>query len=142
MFAKTERIFVNILLIIWCVYLRDGKFVQLSYNFLWVSCHCMNAPVIFESTFYIYIDIYYDLLFTAIDTLFVWVGSRKCYTQYIVFSSQYFLFFVYIFLYFSNIFWKFFPIFSPIFFNISSGRPVVDSNYHLKLNFEWNWIFF
>ena len=116
MFAKTERIFVNILLIIWCDILRDGKFVQLSYNFLWVSFHCMNAHVIFESTFYIYIDIYYDLLFTVIDTLFVWVGSRKCYTQYIVFSSQYFRIFCIYFPIFLQHFLKNFSYFFPYIF--------------------------
>ena len=53
----------------------------------------MNA--LFRFTFYIYIDIYYDLLFTVIHNLFVWVGSRKYYIQYIVFSSQYFpIFFI------------------------------------------------
>ena len=79
--------------------------------------------VIFEFTFYIYIDVYYDLLFTVIHTLFVCIGSRKYYTQFIVFSSQYFpiffLFFVYIFLYFSYIFEKIF-LFFLLYFSIQA----------------------
>ena len=89
------------------------------HNWGTISCwHHVTARmsnVIFKFTFYIYIYIYYDLLFTVIHTLFVWVGNRKYYTQYIVFSFQFFLifflFFVYLSLYFSYIFQKMFQFF-------------------------------
>ena len=89
----------------------------------WVTIACEYHVTVWmphvKFPFYIYIDIYYGLLVRVIHTLFVWVGSRKCYTQYIVFSSQYFpifsLFFVYIFLYFYYIFEKIFLFFSYIF---------------------------
>ena len=91
----------------------------------WVTIACEYHVTVWmphvKFPFYIYIDIYYGLLVRVIHTLFVWVGSRKCYTLYIVFSSQYFsiffLFFVYIFLYFSCIFEKFF-LFSLLYFSI------------------------
>ena len=117
MFAKIQIIFVSILLIFWCVYLRDGKCAQLSYNFLWISCHYMNDP------WYIYIYIlylYWYLLWSVIYSYtYSFCLSRKYYTQYIVFSSQhfpiFFLSFVYIFLYFPYIFEKFSYFFSYIF---------------------------
>ena len=81
------------------------------------------SHIIFKFTFYIYIYIYYDLLFTVIHTLFVSVGNRKYYTQYIIFLSQYFLifflFFVYLVLYFSYIFQKMF-LFFLLYFSIQA----------------------
>ena len=110
MFAKIDVIFVSILLTFRCLYLRDGKFAQLSYNFMGVSCHYMNA------SFYTYSDTYSFCL------------SRKYYTQYVVFSSQYFPVFLLIFCIFFPIFlvhfWKIFPIF----FNASPGRPAITKN--------------
>ena len=97
----------------------------------WVTICCeydvtaWMPQVIFIFTFYVYIDIYYDLLFIVIHTLFVCARSRKYYTQYIIFSSSYFPIFLLFFIYFPIFvlhFWKNFPVLSPTFFNTSPRR--------------------
>ena len=97
------------------------------HNWGTISCwHHVTARmsnVIFKFTFYIYIYIYYDLLFTVIHTLFVWVGNRKYYTQYIVFLSQYFPTFFLFFYIFSYISPTFLKIFSSFFSYIFQYKP-------------------
>ena len=92
-----------------CVYLCDGKCAQLSYNFLWVLCHFMNALCYtYLNLHFVFILILWSIL---IHTLFVWVGCRKYNTQYTVSSSQHFSIFLYIFPYISPTFLKKFSYF-------------------------------
>ena len=107
----------------------------------WVAIYCEYHVTAWTPhalfNFIFNIDIYYDLLFTVMHTLFVWVGRMKYYTKYIVFSSQYFLIFflfsVYIFLYFSYIFETFFYFFSYI-LNKSPGRSDGPKNVSRQMN--------
>ena len=119
MLANTERIFVSILLVFWCVYLRDGNCAQLSYNFLYVSILLLYEYPMLYLNCILYLHWYLLWSIIYIDT-YSFCLSRK---KEEVFLSQYFpifFLFLYIFSYISPTFLK---IFSSFFSYIFQCKP-------------------
>ena len=116
MLANTERIFVSILLVFWCVYLRDGNCAQLSYNFLYVSILLLyECPMLYLNCI-LYLHWYLLWSIIYIDTYSFCLSRKKevlhtVHSLFISVFSYIFPIFVYIFLYFSYIFENFFLFF-------------------------------